>query len=89
VYKTNLTADAKATLEHGDGDGTVNLISLEACKKWEAEMSGKHKFAYHWFNNTDHLEILRNDLPAEYVKELIRDLNEELTRAEPVISILP
>lgn len=73
----------------GEGDGTVNMRSLSACTKWETEMSGRHKFQHHVFNNTEHLQILRDEAPSEYVKDLISNLNEELRMSEPVIFFAP
>ena len=73
----------------GEGDGTVNVRSLAACTKWEKEMSGRHKLQHHVFNNTDHLQILRDEAPSEYVKVLISNLNQELRMSEPVISLAP
>ena len=64
----------------GDGDGTVNKRSLAASTKWKKEMSGRHKFQYHAFNNTDHLQILRDEAPSEYVKDLIINLNHPIQK---------
>ena len=89
VYSSNFTANAKAKLMKGEGDGTVNVRSLAACTKWEKEMSGRHKLQHHVFNNTDHLQILRDEAPSEYVKVLISNLNQELRMSEPVISLAP
>ena len=89
VYSSNFSANAKATLVKGEGDGTVNKRSLAACTKWQKEMSGRHTFQYHTFNNTDHLQILKEESPSEYVKDLIHNLNRELQRSEPVIFIAP
>jgi len=89
VYTSNFTANAKAKLMKGEGDGTVNMRSLSACTKWETEMSGRHKFQHHVFNNTEHLQILRDEAPSEYVKDLISNLNEELRMSEPVIFFAP
>ena len=89
IYASNFTANAKATLTKGEGDGTVNLRSLAACSKWEGEMSGRHHFEHRVFNNTEHLQILRDEAPARYVADLIAGLNLELRMSEPVISLAP
>ena len=89
VYSSNFTANAKAKLMKGEGDGTVNVRSLAACTKWEKELSGRHKCQHHVFNNTDHLQILRDEGSSEYVKDLISNLNQELRMSEPVISLAP
>ena len=89
VYSSNFTANAKAKLLKGEGDGTVNMRSLAACTRWAREMSGRHKFQHYVFNNTEHLQILRDEVPTEYVKHLVSNLNLELRMSEPVISLAP
>ena len=51
-------------------------------------MSGRHEFHYHVFNDTDHLQILRDEETSEYVKDLIGDLNRELRLADPFLSVV-
>ena len=64
--------DGYPTLIYGDGDGTVNLRSLEGCQHWQNLQ--KQKVFYEPLKNVDHLAILRlvkADEPnyAAYVKE--------------------
>ena len=65
------------------------MRSLAACTKWEREMSGRHHFRHTVFNNTEHLQILRDEAPTQYVADLIGGLNLELRMSEPVISLAP
>ena len=56
--------DGKFTLEYGDGDGTVNLVSLESCRAMGAAdvaYLGKH----------DHTGILDDKVSYDYLKKFI------------------
>jgi len=64
------------TLIKGDGDGTVNLRSLEGCLRWK----GKQKLPVHYklFPKLKHSDILKLDDPVDYVVSVIKKLNQEL-----------
>jgi len=63
------------SLVKGDGDGTVNLRSLQACLKWK----GKQKQPVHYkiFPKVKHSDILKLDDPVNYVVSIIKSLNLE------------
>jgi lysophospholipase-3 len=63
--------DKPGTLVNGDGDGTVNVRSLEVCKSWEKKQ--KHPVYHVTFPGVDHLEILRNEGVIKYVTKLIKN----------------
>ncbi|XP_012540155.1 phospholipase A2 group XV isoform X1 [Monomorium pharaonis] len=54
----------------GDGDGTVNLKSLEACTHWQK--SQKQKIYNKSFPGVDHTEILRNNDALAYIKTFLK-----------------
>lgn len=69
-YKPGTWLDGTPSLIYGDGDGTVNIRSLEGCKHWQPLQ--KPKVFYQALPKTDHLEILRSNLSQQYIAELIR-----------------
>lgn len=65
----------KYHIELGDGDGTVNLDSLEACQHFrEQQKQPVHVVA---FQGLDHIQILRSNVPAEFISShiLVQDLD--------------
>lgn len=72
VVKSNITDDiSKWAYEElqGDGDGTVNIESLEACKQFR---SGQTKPVYlRKFDNIDHIDILRSKDPGLFIAQNI------------------
>lgn len=55
--------------EQSDGDGTVNLESLRACERFQAQ---QNKPVYtRLFDNTDHVDILRGADVAQYISRVI------------------
>lgn len=53
----------------GDGDGTVNIRSLEACMHWQK--SQKQKVYHQGFPGVDHTEILRNRDILVYINSVL------------------
>lgn len=68
-YETGEFPDAKPKIVYGDGDGTVNLVSLQACSGW-AKLQ-KQPLYYKNFNSIDHMTILTDDHVLEYVGEAL------------------
>lgn len=68
----------------GDGDGTVNLESLQACKLF-ANQQTKPVYVRE-FEGIDHIEILRGDIIGEFIsKEILsRDRIENLQKQSSV-----
>jgi len=68
------------TLIKGDGDGTVNIRSLEGCLRWKKLQNQPvhHKV----FEKVDHLSMLRLDEPAKHIADIVSQLNEELKPTE-------
>ncbi|KAH0534846.1 phospholipase A2 group XV-like [Cotesia glomerata] len=65
-YKPGVTLDSYPQLILGDGDGTVNLRSLEGCLYWKTKQ--KQKIYHQTFAGVDHMEILRNQHVLDYIK---------------------
>ena len=92
IYKT--FPGSSPSIEKGDGDGTVNIRSLLGCTGWEGKQ--KQKFHHHVFPKLDHLQILRDDQVAEFVKSIVQGLNSDEQETEddyqdvlPQIDIVP
>merc|ERR1712179_361236 len=64
------------SLIKGDGDGTVNIRSLQGCLKWKDKQSQPvhHKV----FEKVNHLDMLRTEEPTQNVADIIENLNKEL-----------
>ena len=72
-YKTEKDfPDGDPDIVKDDGDGTVNLRSLQACLKFKAMQI--NKFTYHVLNKQSHMEILRSTAFLDYVKAYISNL---------------
>lgn len=54
----------------GDGDGTVNLRSLQGCQRWIGKQ--KQNVFYHQFPKAEHLEILKNDDVQQYIVKALQ-----------------
>lgn len=69
-YKPGTPIDGTPQLQTGDGDGTVNLRSLEGCKHW----SGKQKRNVYSqvFPGVDHMNILRDGNVLNYIKTVLK-----------------
>ncbi|XP_055546435.1 phospholipase A2 group XV-like [Wyeomyia smithii] len=55
-YQKTYDLSGKPTLVYGDGDGTVNRRSLEACKHWNGQQ--KQQIYMREFPGSDHMAIL-------------------------------
>ena len=56
----------------GDGDGTVNIRSLEFCKQWSDKQS--HPVITKVFRRLDHNNILKDKQVVEYVKDVVQNI---------------
>lgn len=63
-YSTN-TPTGIPKLVSGDGDGTVNVRSLNACAHWNGLQ--KQKVTVQSFNGVDHMAILKDTNVVEYI----------------------
>lgn len=71
-YKPGIFLDGTPTLIYGDGDGTVNIRSLEACMHWRGIQ--KQKIFNKTLNKIDHMTILRDKQTLDYINDLIKSL---------------
>ncbi|XP_076245161.1 lysosomal phospholipase A and acyltransferase [Calliopsis andreniformis] len=69
-YKPGTSIDGTPQLIPGDGDGTVNLRSLEGCKHWSGKQ--KQKVYAQAFPGVDHMNILRNASVLSYIKTVLK-----------------
>lgn len=72
VYKPGAFPDGDPGFLYGDGDGTVNIHSLEGCLNWQGKQEKK---VYHQtFDSLDHMGILRDKRVLNYLVSLITKL---------------
>jgi len=64
------------SLVKGDGDGTVNIRSLEGCLKWKG--SQKHDVHHKVFKGINHVDMLRRAESTGSVIDIIDGLNKQL-----------
>lgn len=69
-YKTGQFPTSYPTLIYGDGDGTVNRRSLEACLYWQKLQ--KQKIYGQGFPKVDHMNILKNKDVISYITEFMK-----------------
>lgn len=69
-YKPGTSVGDTPQLIPGDGDGTVNLRSLEGCKYWQGKQ--KQKVYSQTFPGVDHMNILRNINVLNYIKTVLK-----------------
>lgn len=69
-YKPGTSIDGYPELITGDGDGTVNLRSLEGCLYWQNKQ--KEKIYHQGFPGVNHMNILRNIDVLNYVKNVLK-----------------
>merc|ERR1712122_352519 len=63
----------------GDGDGTVNRRSMEACLRWGAGAGQqKHPVHHKVFKGVNHAQMIKGDVPNSNVKHLVLSLNNQL-----------
>ncbi|KFD54536.1 Lecithin:cholesterol acyltransferase [Trichuris suis] len=69
VYHKNSFPDKQPIEVKGDGDGTVNLRSLSACRQWANNQ--RKPVYYRSFPKAEHTEILKNPDVLAYIKEVL------------------
>ncbi|OAD52278.1 Group XV phospholipase A2 [Eufriesea mexicana] len=69
-YKPGTSIEGTPQLIPGDGDGTVNLRSLEGCKYWQGKQ--EQKVYSQAFPGINHMDILRNVNVLNYIKTLLK-----------------
>jgi len=68
-YEVGDFPDAKPRIVYGDGDGTVNLISLQACVGWSLKQD--KPLYYKNFTSVDHMTILTEPQVLEYIGDAL------------------
>lgn len=68
-YKPGTSIEGSPQLIPGDGDGTVNVRSLEGCKYWQGKQ--KQKVYSQAFPGVNHMDILRNINVLNYIKTVL------------------
>lgn len=69
-YKPGTWLDGYPTLLNGDGDGTVNLRSLQGCLNWRTLQ--KQKIYGRELPKVDHLQILHDSSTLNYITDIVK-----------------
>ncbi|KAL7307235.1 hypothetical protein TKK_0000957 [Trichogramma kaykai] len=68
-YKPGITIDGYPQLIPGNGDGTVNIRSLEGCMHWTDKQ--KQKIYHQPFPGVNHMQILSDKKVLDYIKNVL------------------
>lgn len=68
-YETGKFPDSKPKVHHGDGDGTVNLVSLKTCLEWQGKQ--KQPIIHRNFTSVDHMGVLSDSKVMDYLGEAL------------------
>ncbi|OXU27331.1 hypothetical protein TSAR_007291 [Trichomalopsis sarcophagae] len=69
-YKPGISIDGYPQQIPGDGDGTVNLRSLEGCTYWTNKQ--KQKIYHQPFPGVNHMQILNNGSVLDYIRNVLK-----------------
>ncbi|KAF6214998.1 hypothetical protein GE061_009746 [Apolygus lucorum] len=70
IYEHEYQFPDEPRIKAGPGDGTVNLRSLEYCKKWKQQQN-QAVYVEH-FHNVDHLGIVTNKETVDYITKVLQ-----------------
>lgn len=68
-YDAGVFPDGKPKVVYGDGDGTVNLVSLQACIAWRDQQH--QPLHYQNFSQVDHMNVLSDSKVIDYIGEAL------------------
>lgn len=71
-YTSTDFPDGKPKITYGDGDGTVNLVSLQACINWSKQQ--QHPIYYKNFKLIDHMTIMSDNQVLYYIGNALSKL---------------
>ncbi|CAI4228206.1 unnamed protein product [Auanema sp. JU1783] len=69
--------DYQPTITYGDGDGTVNRVSAEACQRWNKGNNNGKDVKLHEIANAEHMGILQHPGALEIVRKVLYDEYEK------------
>lgn len=72
VYTEGEFPDTEPEELMGDGDGTVNLVSLEACRRWAREMN--YDLTMVKFADVEHVNAIKNAEVIQHVDDVVCNL---------------
>ena len=67
VYNKGKFPDSQPHVDYGNGDGTVNLKSLQACLQWQGKQT--QNVYYQNFTKSDHMLIMSDPRVIQYIKQ--------------------
>ena len=71
-FKGDNSIGMKTSIKYGDGDGSVNTISSEICRKWTKMPSSLYSFTYRKYNKVNHDDIMNNKRVLADVAAIVR-----------------
>lgn len=69
VYTEGQFPDHQPKTISGDGDGTVNIMSLRACERWKGKQS--YPVTTRGYSGVEHVDTIRNDDVIKYVDAVV------------------
>ena len=72
IYTKNDLSDSEPKIVYGDGDGTVNIGSLMACKQWEYQMS--YNITVKEYPGVEHTPTVKNPLVISDIDNIVCNL---------------
>merc|ERR1712176_165613 len=76
IYDNGIFPGVVPTEVWGDGDGTVNTRSLEACKKWRTEQ--RDHVYHHVLKGASHMGMLREEKHISFISNIVDNINDDL-----------
>jgi len=76
IYQDGIFPGVVPTEVWGDGDGTVNTRSLEACTKWRKEQ--EDRVYHHVLKGASHLGMLREPKHVSFITNIVDNINDDL-----------
>ena len=74
VYTADEFPDTEPEEIMGDGDGTVNINSLESCKVWQTQMT--YNLTMMKFPNVEHVDAIKNSDVIKQVDDVVCNLKD-------------
>ena len=69
IYKEGQFPDTQPEVITGDGDGTVNIHSLQACSRWKGKQS--YDVSLQGFAGVEHVHTIKNDDIIQYIDKIV------------------
>ena len=72
-FKGDNTVGLKeSSIQYGDGDGSINIVSSKVCHKWSKMPSSLYSFTYREYNKVDHGGMVTNTHVLADIAAIVR-----------------